>query len=50
MITIDGDNYNKIVKGKLDPVKAYDEGLLKAEGDLGRALQFTDLFTATLKK
>ena len=50
MVTIDGENFSKIMKGKLDPGKAYDEGLLKAEGDLGKALQFTDLFTATLKK
>ena len=50
MITIDGDSYNKVVKGKLDPVKAYEDGVLKAEGDLGKGLDFTNLFTATLKK
>ena len=50
MITIDGDSYNKIMKGKLDPVQAYNDGTLKAEGDLDKALTFTNLFTATLKK
>ena len=50
MITLDSDTFNAIMKGKADPGKMYDEGRLIAEGDLGKALDFTNLFTATLKK
>ena len=42
-ITISDTDFSKLTRGKLDPMKAYDEGRLRAEGDLGRALQFTNL-------
>lgn len=42
-ITISDKDFNGLINGKIDPVKAYEEGRLKADGDLGRALQFTDL-------
>ena len=43
MITISDGDFTKLLQGKLDPGKAYDEGRLKAEGDLGKALLFSDL-------
>jgi len=43
MITLSGDDFYELTQGRLDPVKAYDEGRLRAEGDLGRAMQFSDL-------
>ncbi len=49
MITISDDDFSKLTRGKLDPVKAYDEGRLKAEGDLGKALQFTELLQNGIK-
>lgn len=42
-ITISGDDFLKLIDGELDPGKAYDEGELKADGDLGKALEFSDL-------
>ena len=42
-ITISDGDFTKLLQGKLDPGKAYDEGRLKAEGDLGKALLFSDL-------
>ncbi len=50
MITISDDDFSKLTRGRLDPVKAYDEGRLKAEGDLGKALQFTELLQQGIKK
>jgi putative sterol carrier protein len=43
MITISDSDFTKLIEGRLDPGKAYDEGSLKAEGDLGKALLFSDL-------
>lgn len=43
MITLGMDELTGLMKGELDPGKAYDEGILKAEGDLGKALEFADL-------
>ncbi len=40
-ISLSGDDFNRIISGKLDPIKAYDEGRLKADGDLDKALVFT---------
>ena len=48
-ITISDADFSKLTRGKLDPVKAYDEGKLRAEGDLGRALQFTELLQNGIK-
>ncbi len=50
MISIDSATLDKIMRGKADPVKCYDEGTLRAEGDLDKALTFTNLLTASLKK
>ena len=49
-ITISDSDFSKLTRGKLDPVKAYDDGRLKAEGDLGKALQFTELLQQGIKK
>ena len=49
-ITISDADFSKLTRGKLDPVKAYDEGRLKAEGDLGKALQFTNLLQEGIAK
>ena len=43
MITISGEDFFRLVRGELDPGKAYDEGALKAEGDLDKALKFSDI-------
>ena len=48
-ITISDADFSRLTRGKLDPVKAYDEGKLRAEGDLGRALQFTELLQNGIK-
>ena len=49
-VTISDTDFSKLTRGKLDPVKAYDEGRLKAEGDLGKALQFTNLLQEGIAK
>lgn len=38
-ITLSVDTFFKIVSGKLDPVLAFTLGKLKAEGNLGKALE-----------
>ena len=38
-ITISQDNFTKLIHGKLDPIWAFTSGKLKAEGDLGKALE-----------
>ncbi len=42
-LTIDMDNFNKLLDGKLDPVKAFTFGKLKVDGDVGKALEFAKL-------
>ncbi len=42
-ITISSDNFNKLIDGKLDPVAAFTLGKLKVDGDLGKALEFSNL-------
>lgn len=42
-IVISDSDFYLLLAGKLDPGKAYDDGRLQAEGDLGRALQFSEL-------
>ena len=42
-VTIDMDNFLKLISGKLDPVKAYTFRKLKVDGDLGKALEFANL-------
>lgn len=48
--TVDMANFNKIVDGKLDPVAAYTTGKLKVDGDLGKALEFSNLLKQAGKK
>lgn len=42
-ITITQKNLDKLLHGKLDPVWAFTTGKLKAEGDLGKALELKKL-------
>ena len=42
-ITINMDNFMKLMAGDLDPVKAFMTGKLKVEGDVGKALEFSKL-------
>ena len=42
-LTISDQNFQKILDGKLDPVAAFTFGKLKAQGDLGRALELKKL-------
>ena len=42
-ITISVENFLKLVNGKLDPVAAFTFGKLKAQGDLGKALELKKL-------
>ncbi len=42
-ITISGDNFIKLIDGKLDAVAAFTFGKLKVDGDLGKALEFANL-------
>lgn len=42
-ITISGENFQKLIDGKLDPVAAFTFGKLKAQGDLGKALELKKL-------
>ncbi len=42
-VTIDMENFLKLMEGKLDPVKAFTFRKLKVDGDLGKALEFANL-------
>ena len=42
-ITVSDENFWKIATGKLDPVMAFTFGKLKAQGDLGKALELKKL-------
>lgn len=42
-LTISDENFWKIVNKKLDPVAAFTFGKLKAQGDLGKALELKKL-------
>ncbi len=42
-ITISMTNLNKLIDGKLDPILAFTTGKLKIDGDLGKALEFSNL-------
>lgn len=48
-ITISDADFSKLMRGKLDAVKAFNEGRLRVEGDLGRALQFSELLKSGIK-
>ena len=42
-ITISNADFLRFLNGKMDVGKAYDEGILKVDGDLGNAARFGDL-------
>ncbi len=42
-ITMNMDNFNKLIDGKLNPVAAFTMGKLKVDGDVGKALEFGNL-------
>ena len=42
-ITISNADFLRFLNGKMDVGKAYDEGILKVDGDLGKAAWFGDL-------
>jgi len=49
-VTISSSDLNKLIQGKIDPGEAYDDGRLQAEGDLGKALEFSELIQNKLRK
>lgn len=42
-VTISQKHFDQLVHGKLDPIWAFTSGKLKAEGDLGKALELKKL-------
>ena len=44
-ITLSNADFLKFLNGKMDVGKAYDEGVIKVDGDLGKAAEFSDLLT-----
>ncbi len=42
-ITMTMDDFNKLIDGELDPVKAFFGGKLKVDGDVSKALEFSKL-------
>ena len=42
-ITVSGQDFYGLTDGSVDAGKAYDEGRLKVDGDLGKALEFSKL-------
>ena len=42
-ITMNMDNFNKLLDGKLDPVFAFTTGKLKVAGDVGKAIEFSKI-------
>lgn len=42
-ISIASDDFNKLISGKLDPVAAFSAGKLKVDGDIGKAVEFSNL-------
>lgn len=47
-LTLSSDNFNKLLEGKLDPVAAFTLGKLKVDGDIGKALEFSNLIKRAL--
>lgn len=47
-LSLSADNFNKLIDGKLDPVAAFTLGKLKVEGDVGKALEFSNLIKRAL--
>ncbi len=48
IITLSDDVFNGIIDGTVDPVKAYENGRLKADGNLDKALVFTNLLQSQI--
>ncbi|MBQ4427611.1 MAG: SCP2 sterol-binding domain-containing protein [Oscillospiraceae bacterium] len=48
-IDISDADFSKLMRGKLDTVKAYNDGKIGVEGDLGRALQFSDILKSGIR-
>ena len=42
-ITMNMNNFNKLLDGKLDPVFAFTTGKLKVAGDVGKAIEFSKI-------
>ncbi len=42
-ISMKSDDFNKLISGELDPVAAFTVGKLKVDGDIGKALEFSNL-------
>ena len=42
-ITMNMDNFNKLLDGMLDPVFAFTTGKLKVAGDVGKAIEFSKI-------
>lgn len=42
-ITMETQNFLKLISRKLDPVAAFSTGKLKVDGDVGKALEFSKL-------
>ena len=42
-ITISGDDFDRLIQGRIDPGKAYDEGRIRVDGDLDTALKFSEM-------
>ena len=42
-VTMNLSNFNKLIDGKLDPVFAFTTGKLKVDGDISKALEFSNL-------
>lgn len=40
-ITMNMEDYNKLLDGKLDPMEAFDSGKLTFDGDAGKALELS---------
>lgn len=50
LVTADAPELFKVMQGELDLVAAYTTGRIKAEGDLGKVLQYKDLISQKKKK
>jgi putative sterol carrier protein len=42
-VTMSNENFNKLLDGDLNPVLAFTLGKLKVDGDMGKALAFSQL-------
>ena len=42
-LTMSLDHFNKLIDGKLNPVTAFTLGKLKVDGDLSKAVEFSEL-------